>query len=69
MTASKQTWRWIQAELISAVHDEQLAEHGGGQGVRDANLLDSALARPEQLAHYGVPDAADLAMPLERWQG
>ena len=61
MTASKQTWRWIQAELISAVHDEQLAEHGGGQGVRDANLLDSALARPEQLAHYGVPDAADLA--------
>ena len=61
MTASKQTWRWIQAELISAVHDEQLSEHGGGQGVRDANLLDSALARPEQLAHYGVPDAADLA--------
>ena len=61
MTASKQTWRWIQAELISAVHDGQLAEHGGGQGVRDANLLDSALARPEQLAHYGVPDAADLA--------
>ncbi len=61
MTASKQTWRWIQAELISAVHDEQLAEHGGGQGVRDANLLDSALARPKQLAHDGVPDAADLA--------
>ena len=61
MTASKQTWRWIQVELISAVHDEQLAEHGGGQGVRDANLLDSALARPEQLAHDGVPHAADLA--------
>lgn len=61
MTASKQTWRWIQAALISAVHDEQLAEHGGGQGVRDANLLDSALARPEQLANYGASDAADLA--------
>jgi death-on-curing protein len=57
----KPAWRWIQAALISAVHGEQLAEHGGGQGVRDANLLDSALARPPQLAHYGAPDAADLA--------
>ena len=57
----KPAWRWIQAALISAVHGEQLAEHGGGQGVRDANLLDSALARPQQLAHYGAPDAADLA--------
>lgn len=61
MTASKHAWRWIQAALISAVHDEQLAEHGGGQGVRDANLLESALARPEQLANYGVQDVADLA--------
>jgi death-on-curing protein len=43
------------------VHEEQLAEHGGGSGLRDANLLESALARPEQLAHYGKPDIADLA--------
>lgn len=47
--------------MIHAVHAEQLAEHGGGAGVRDVNLLESALARPQQLAHYGEPDAADLA--------
>lgn len=61
MSAERQTWVWIQPALINSVHDEQLAEHGGGTGVRDANLLGSALARPEQLAHYGMPDAADLA--------
>jgi len=61
MSAQRQTWVWIDPALISAVHDEQLVEHGGGAGVRDANLLASALARPEQLAHYGSPDAPDLA--------
>jgi death-on-curing protein len=61
VTATRQQWVWIDPALIHAVHDEQLAEHGGGAGVRDTNLLASALARPEQLAHYGTPDAADLA--------
>ena len=61
MNAAPQTWTWLEAALIHAVHEEQLAEHGGGSGVRDANLLASALARPEQLAHYGVLDVADLA--------
>lgn len=61
MSAERQTWVWIDHALIHAVHDEQLAEHGGGTGARDVNLLDSALARPEQLANYGMPDAADLA--------
>jgi death-on-curing protein len=61
MSAERQTWVWIDHALIHAVHDEQLAEHGGGAGVRDANLLDSALARSEQLASYGMSDAADLA--------
>jgi death-on-curing protein len=46
---------------MRAVHEEQLAEHGGGTGVRDANLLASAMARPQQLANYAEPDAADLA--------
>jgi death-on-curing protein len=46
---------------MHAVHDEQLAEHGGGAGLRDANMRESALARPQQLAHYGNPDVADLA--------
>jgi len=54
-------WLWLDGPVIHAVHEEQLAEHGGGTGVRDANLLASALARPEQLAHYGTPDVADLA--------
>lgn len=61
MTVRRLPWRWIDSQLILAVHEEQLAEHGGGSGLRDANLLASALARPEQLAHYGKPDIADLA--------
>ena len=61
MSTASKAWRWLDTAVIHAVHEEQLAEHGGGSGVRDANLLASALARPEQLAHYGTPDAADLA--------
>jgi death on curing protein len=60
MTAN-QAWVWIDPGVIIAVHEEQLAEHGGAVGVRDAGLLDSALARPRQLAAYGTPDVADLA--------
>ncbi len=44
-----------------ALHDEQLTEHGGASGLRDAGLLDSALARPQKLLAYGEPDAAALA--------
>nr|WP_255703269.1 type II toxin-antitoxin system death-on-curing family toxin [Lysobacter sp. GX 14042] len=49
-----------------AIHDRQLAEHGGGGGARDESLLDSALARPQQLYAYGdpPPDLADLAASL-----
>jgi len=61
MTAATPAWRWIAAQLIHAVHEEQLAEHGGLAGLRDANVLASALARPEQLAHHGSADMADLA--------
>ena len=61
MSVSARQWCWIDARLIHAVHDEQLAEHGGGTGLRDANMLESALARPQQTAHYGNPDVADLA--------
>ena len=61
MSTAANPWRWLAADVIHAVHEEQLAEHGGGTGVRDANLLASALARPEQLAHYDSPDLADLA--------
>ena len=54
-------WVWIEPAVIVAIHEEQLAEHGGPAGTRDQGLLESALARPRQLAHYGKPDAADLA--------
>ena len=54
-------WIWIEPAVIVAIHEEQLAEHGGPAGTRDEGLLESALARPLQLAHYGKPDAADLA--------
>jgi len=52
---------WIERSVILAAHDEQLAEHGGSPGIRDAGLLDSALARPLNRAAYGKPDAAELA--------
>ena len=55
------TWVWIATELALAAHAEQLAEHGGGEGVRDAGALDSAMMRPRNLALYEGPDAAALA--------
>jgi death-on-curing protein len=61
MTAANVSWRWLQREVILAVHEEQLAEHGGATGVRDEGLMDSAPARPRHLAAYGEPDHADLA--------
>jgi death-on-curing protein len=54
-------WVWIQRRVIIAAHDEQLAEHGGASGIRDVGLLESALARAENLAAYGDPDVAALA--------
>lgn len=57
---------WLSRELILAIHSRQLAEHGGGTGVRDEGLLDSALARAQQLHAYGdpPPDLAALAASL-----
>jgi death-on-curing protein len=52
---------WLTRDVILAIHDEQLAEHGGSTGLRDAGLLDSALARPLNRAGYGEPDIAELA--------
>ena len=47
--------------MLLLLHDESLAEHGGDSGMRDDGLLDSALARPENLAAYEQPDFAALA--------
>ena len=52
---------WLDERLALAIHDRQLAEHGGGAGVRDAGLLASALTRPQNRWAYGDVDAAELA--------
>ena len=52
---------WIEEAVVLAVHEEQLAEHGGAVGIRDLGLLQSALARPQHLVAYGKPDVAALA--------
>jgi death-on-curing protein len=54
-------WIWIEEAVVWAVHEAQLAEHGGSAGVRDSGLLASALARPLNLVAYGEPDVAALA--------
>ncbi len=54
-------WRWIDRRAVELLHEESLAEHGGASGLRDEGLLESALARPLNLAAYGQPDVADLA--------
>jgi death on curing protein len=54
-------WIWLDRQVLLAVHDEQLAEHGGQIGVRDMTLFESALARAQQVAAYGEPDVATLA--------
>ncbi|HZZ44648.1 MAG TPA: type II toxin-antitoxin system death-on-curing family toxin [Tepidisphaeraceae bacterium] len=46
---------WITAELALSIHQRQLAEHGGLAGVRDQNMLESALARPRQQFAYSEP--------------
>ena len=63
---------WIEKKFALAIHDRQLAEHGGGSGVREEALLDSAIARAQQLFAYGDPPpylaalAASLAFGLAR---
>lgn len=54
-------WRWIDRRALELLHDESLAEHGGATGLRDEGLLESALARPLNLAAYGKPDLHELA--------
>ena len=54
-------WNWVDRRLLVLLHDESLAEHGGAAGLRDEGLLESALARPLNLAAYGEPDVAELA--------
>ena len=54
-------WIWLDNAVLMAVHDEQLAEHGGIAGVRDEGMFISAMQRAQNLAAYGAPDFAELA--------
>ncbi|MDP2370526.1 type II toxin-antitoxin system death-on-curing family toxin [Rhodoferax sp.] len=59
------SWRWITKSALLLLHGESLAEHGGGAGLRDEGLLDSALAKPLNVLAYAdpghPPDLATLA--------
>lgn len=52
---------WLEESVVLALHEKHLAEHGGPTGVRDVGLLQSALARPKNLAAYADPDIPALA--------
>ncbi len=53
--------RWVKLNAVLAIHNRQIAKHGGLRGIRDPGAVASALARPLNLASYGDPDAAELA--------
>lgn len=55
---------WIGPDLALAIHEEQINEHGGAEGIRDPGLLESALARPKNAWGYGVEDLCALAASL-----
>jgi death-on-curing protein len=52
---------WLGTDIALAIHDRQLAEHGGPSGVRDQGLLESALAKPVNKWGYGENDLCALA--------
>ena len=54
-------WVWLDTAVMLAVHDEQLAEHGGIAGIRDQGMFESAMQRAPNLAAYSAPDYAELA--------
>ena len=55
------SWRWVSLPLVLAVHERQITEHGGVDGIRDQGAIESALARPVHRAAYDDPDALELA--------
>lgn len=52
---------WLLREVVFATHERLLSEFGGASGIRDSGLLDSALARPENLLAYDRPTVFELA--------
>ena len=58
---NNQDWLWVRQDVVLAVHNDQIARHGGSEGLRDADGLESALAYPQNLTAYGEPGLAELA--------
>lgn len=56
-------WKRIDPAVVIAIHDVQIAEHGGRPGIRDSGLIESALDRPKNPAGHESPDVFDLAAP------
>ncbi|GJL94748.1 MAG: death-on-curing protein [Hyphococcus sp.] len=54
-------WYWVPKNVVYGAHAKSLAAYGGAEGVRDEGLLESALARPENLVAYGEPEVFELA--------
>jgi death on curing protein len=52
---------WIEDELVFAIHDRLLVEHGGAEGMREESLLQSALGRPMHHIAYASSDIIELA--------
>ena len=52
---------WLDEDVVLAIHEAQIAEHGGGAGLRDRGLLVSALERPKNSAQYSGADVPELA--------
>ncbi len=55
------SWRWLTGRIATSIHHRQIQRHGGGHGTRDEGLLESALARTENVATYGEPTVFELA--------
>ncbi len=55
------TYEWIEFDTVLAIHDMQIAEHGGASGIRDIGLIESALARPRNLLNYSTAGVVELA--------
>ncbi len=55
------TWRWLNGRIVKAIHLKQIQRHGGGHGTRDEGMLESALARLQNLAAYGEPTMFEMA--------
>ena len=53
--------QWIDLSVVLAIHEQQIAEHGGSLGIRDLGMVESPLGRPQNLLLYNDPDIFDLA--------